>query len=118
MCNCCGDCCGVLAALNKHPKPAELVIANHLAVVSEEDCTGCETCLERCQMGALRMSADEIAEVNPDRCIGCGLCVVSCPAEAITLEAKAEEERRVPPTSMAEQMMLLAQKRGLLPGQK
>jgi len=21
MCNCCGDCCGVLNALSKHPKP-------------------------------------------------------------------------------------------------
>ena len=115
MCNCCGDCCGVLAALNKHSKPAELVIANHRARVMAEDCTACETCLERCQMGALEMSADGTAAVNPDRCIGCGLCVVSCPVEAIELIAKPEEDRRVPPTSMAEQMMLLAQKRGLLP---
>jgi Fe-S-cluster-containing hydrogenase component 2 len=114
MCNCCGDCCGVLAALNKHPRPAELVIANHLAQVSAGDCTGCETCLERCQVGALSMTADETAVVDPGRCIGCGLCVVSCPVEAITLAAKPQDDRRVPPTSMAEQMMLLAQKRGLL----
>ena len=25
MCNCCGDCCGFLHAINKHPNPAELV---------------------------------------------------------------------------------------------
>jgi Fe-S-cluster-containing hydrogenase component 2 len=118
MCNCCGDCCGVLAALNKHPKPAELVIANHLAEVMPDDCTGCETCLERCQMSALQMTEEGLARVDPDRCIGCGLCVVSCPADAIRLIAKPEEERRVPPTSMAEQMMLMAQKRGLLPAQK
>jgi len=114
MCNCCSDCCGVLTALNKHPRPVELVIANHLAEVSEEDCTGCETCLERCQMGALEMTDEATARVDPGRCIGCGLCVVSCPAEAITLRAKPEEDTRVPPTSMAEQMMLLAQKRGLM----
>ena len=114
MCNCCGDCCGVLAALNKHPKPAELVIANRLAVVAAEDCTGCEVCLERCQMNALAMGDDETARVDPDRCIGCGLCVVTCPTEAITLENKPKETHRVPPTSMAEQMTLLAQKRGLL----
>jgi formate hydrogenlyase subunit 6/NADH:ubiquinone oxidoreductase subunit I len=114
MCNCCSDCCGVLTALNKHPRPVELVIANHLAEVSEEDCTGCETCLERCQMGALEMTDEATARVDPDRCIGCGLCVVSCPAEAITLRAKPEEVTRVPPTSMAEQMMLMAQKRGLV----
>jgi len=118
MCNCCGDCCGVLAALNKHPKPAELVIANHLAVVASEDCTGCEACLERCQMDALRMTDEETAQVNQDRCIGCGLCVVSCPVEAIQLLPKSEDDCRVPPTSMAEQMMMMAQKRGLLPGQK
>ena len=114
MCNCCSDCCGVLTALNKHPRPVELVIANHLAEVSEEDCTGCETCLERCQMGALEMTDEATARVDPGRCIGCGLCVVSCPAEAITLRAKPEEVTRVPPTSMAEQMMLMAQKRGLV----
>lgn len=115
MCNCCGDCCGVLAALNKHPRPSELVIANHLALVSRDDCTGCETCLERCQMGALGMDDDEIARVDPDRCIGCGLCVVTCPTEAIRLAPKPEADCRVPPTSMAEQMMLLARKRGLIP---
>ena len=118
MCNCCGDCCGVLAALNKHPKPVDLVIANHLAVIAEDDCTGCEACLERCQMGALSMGEAETAEVHPDRCIGCGLCVVTCPVEAIQLVPKPEEDCRMPPTSMAEQMMLMAQKRGLLPVQK
>ena len=85
MCNCCGDCCGVLTALNKHPRPVELVIANHRAEVSSEDCTGCEACLERCQMDALSMDTEETARVNPDRCIGCGLCVVTCPVEAIRL---------------------------------
>jgi len=24
MCNCCGDCCGVLSSLNRHPKPEPL----------------------------------------------------------------------------------------------
>ena len=69
-------------------------------------------------MGALQMTAEGSAEVDPDRCIGCGLCVVSCPAEAITLVAKPDGERRIPPTSMAEQMVLLAQKRGLASVQK
>jgi H+/Na+-translocating ferredoxin:NAD+ oxidoreductase subunit B len=118
MCNCCGDCCGVLAALNKHPKPVELVIANHRAVIESDACTGCEACLERCQMGALSMGDDETAQVDPDRCIGCGLCVITCPAEAIQLISKPDGDCRMPPTSMAEQMMLMAQKRGLLSDQK
>lgn len=113
MCNCCGDCCGVLRSLNNHPRPVDLVITNHLARVDADSCTGCETCLDRCQMGALSMDDDALAQVNPDRCIGCGLCVTDCPAEAIRLVPKPETERRVPPTSMAEQMMLMAQKRGI-----
>ena len=114
MCNCCGDCCGVLRALNRHPRPAELVIANHRAQVDREACTGCGTCLPRCQMGAIALDGDDLAEVKPERCIGCGLCVTACPVEALALVARPAEEQRVPPTSMAEQMLLLAQKRGLL----
>ena len=114
MCNCCGDCCGVLRSLNRHPKPAELVIANHLAAVDADACTGCETCVDRCQMGALSMNDDGLAQVDEDRCIGCGLCVTDCPAEAIQLLPKPEAVQRVPPTSMTEQMMLMAQKRGVI----
>jgi len=114
MCNCCGDCCGVLRALNKHPKPVEMVFSNYLAQVTIEACTGCEACLERCQMAAVHLNAQDLAEVNPDRCIGCGLCVTDCPTGAIKLVAKPDQELRVPPTSMAEQMVLMAQKRGVL----
>ena len=114
MCNCCGDCCGVLRALNKHPRPVEMVFSNHLVQVTTEDCTGCEACLDRCQMKALYLNAEGLAAVNPYRCIGCGLCVTDCPTEAIKLIAKPDATLRVPPTSMAEQMRLMAQKRGLL----
>ena len=91
-----------------------MVFSNYLAQVTIEDCTGCEACLERCQMAAIRLDAEGLAEVNRDRCIGCGLCVTDCPTEAIKLIAKPDQEMRVPPTSMAEQMMLMAQKRGIL----
>lgn len=114
MCNCCGDCCGVLRALNKHPKPAELVFSNHYAAVEIEDCTGCETCLERCQMEALGLNADGLVIVDEDRCIGCGLCVTTCPTEALKLVPKSEAELRTPPSNNVEQMMRMAQKRGLL----
>jgi electron transport complex protein RnfB len=114
MCNCCGDCCGVLRALNKHSKPVEMVFSNHFAVVEIDDCTGCETCLDRCQMNALSMNDDGLAVVNEDRCIGCGLCVTTCPTEALKLVSKSEAEFRTPPATTVEQMMLMAQKRGLL----
>jgi electron transport complex protein RnfB len=113
MCNCCGDCCGVLSSLNRHPKPAEIVFSNYFAEVDQGECSGCETCLERCQMGAITMDEDELAEINLDRCIGCGLCVVTCPEEAIQLIPKPEALRRTPPPNSAAQMVFMAQTRGI-----
>ena len=114
MCNCCGDCCGVLKALNKHPQPASIVFSNHLAAIDSEECTGCESCLERCQMDALAMSDAEAAQVDPERCIGCGLCVTTCPVAAIHLQPKPEAQQRRVPANTAEQMYSMAKKRGIL----
>lgn len=114
MCNCCGDCCGVLSALNKHPRPVEMVLSNHTLAVDADACNGCAACLERCQMGALHLNADETAVVDPGRCIGCGLCVTTCPAAALELRPKPREEIRIPPPSMGEQMLNLARKRGII----
>jgi len=114
MCCCCGDCCGVLGAIKKHPRPAEIVFSNYQAQVDAGACTGCESCLERCQMDAITMGADGIARVDPGRCIGCGLCVTDCAAEAISLTIKGAGEYRVPPATSAEQMLNLAKKRGVL----
>lgn len=113
MCNCCGDCCGVLKALSKDSKPAERVFSNYLAWVDEDDCSGCEDCLDRCQMAAIQITDDEVARVDKDRCIGCGLCVTTCATEAMKLQLK-KGEYRLPPTNTAEQMMLMSEKRGLL----
>ncbi len=112
MCNCCGDCCGVLRALNRHPKPAGIVFSNHYAVVDEDLCDGCEICVDRCQMEAVTVSGG-VCGVSLDRCIGCGLCVTTCPVEAITLVPKPEGEQRTPPKNSFEQMMMMAKKRGL-----
>mgnify|MGYP000099498172 CR=1 FL=1 len=113
MCNCCGDCCGVLASLNELNKPAEMVFSNHYAQIDQDLCTGCEICLDRCQMGALYLNEHGLSEVNTDRCIGCGLCVTTCPTEAVRLIPKPEDKQRVPPANSAEQMMTMAQKRGI-----
>ena len=115
MCNCCGDCCGVLRVLNMHPKPAEVVFSNHFAVVEDDLCTACEACEERCQMDAISVKDDiGVAVVDLDRCIGCGLCVTDCPGEALKLIPKNEEQWRIPPATSMDQMIAMAQKRGLL----
>jgi ferredoxin len=112
MCNCCGDCCGILRSLKKHPRPAESVLSNYYAKVDADLCASCETCLERCQMEAITMGPDDVAVVDLDRCIGCGLCVTTCETEALSLHTKAEEERREPPATAQETMMQIAQQRG------
>ena len=114
MCNCCGDCCGVLGAINKHPAPASIVFSNHTIHIANEECTGCELCLERCQMNALALNADGVIEVVKDRCIGCGLCVSTCPVDALELVDKPNIDRRIPPATMGEQMMGMAKSRGIL----
>jgi electron transport complex protein RnfB len=114
MCNCCGDCCGVLRALNRHPKPAEIAFSNYQAAVDGAECLGCAACLDRCQMNALSLNGEGQSRVNLDRCIGCGLCVTTCPSGAMKLTPKAENQLRVPPASSAEQMMRLLQTRGMI----
>jgi hypothetical protein len=57
---------------------------------------------------------DDAAEINPDRCIGCGLCVTTCPSGALSLMQKKGDRYQVPPLTGTDQMMAMAQKRGLL----
>ena len=112
LCNCCGDCCGMLRTLKKHPRPADMVVTNHYAVVNGDACVGCGICLDRCQMDAVTMGDENIARVDLNRCIGCGLCVTTCDAGAMTLQPKSSEERREPPAKAQLTLMELAQKRG------
>lgn len=112
MCNCCGDCCGLLRALNKKSNPAQLVFSHYYATVDPELCTACETCLERCQMAAIDIDDDQAAVINQDRCIGCGLCVATCPTEAIALIPKPEDQQSIPPASGRELMDQTSKMRG------
>ena len=112
MCNCCGDCCGVLRGLKKLPNPGELVSNKYWAVVDEEECTACETCIGRCQMDAITIGDNDAAIVDTARCIGCGLCVTTCPMDAINFVEKPETLQIKVPSSGQELMALTAEKRG------
>lgn len=111
MCNCCGDCCVVLQALNQHPRPADTVFSNYFAAVDHEICAGCEICLDRCQTAAISMNEDDQSEIDLIRCIGCGLCVITCPDEALSLVLKPKDRRRTPPLDTRGQMDLIGQLR-------
>jgi Pyruvate/2-oxoacid:ferredoxin oxidoreductase delta subunit len=114
MCNCCGDCCGVLGAINKHPSPASIVFSNHVVNIANQECIGCELCLERCQMDALALNEARTIEVVKNRCIGCGLCVTTCPVDALELIDKPDKDLQIPPATMGEQMMEMAKRRGVI----
>jgi len=109
MCNCCGDCCGILRALKHQPRPADAVYSNYFATVDSDTCTGCETCLERCQMEALTMGDGDTVVLDVSRCIGCGLCVPVCPEEAISLIKKPHETR--PPKTREELYDIIMRKK-------
>ena len=94
ICCCCGDCCGLLSAVKKSPRPADMYASNYYVVVNTEVCTGCGTCVKRCQLEA-RTLVDGKAVVDLDCCIGCGNCVVTCDSGASRLVEK--ETKLVPP---------------------
>ena len=118
ICNCCSDCCVVLATLKKHPRPVEMIKPGFHAAADRDRCEGCETCVGRCPMKAIVMDAHGKAEINLDRCIGCGLCVMVCPEEALHLEPKPENERVVPPETGAHTFMAIAKRRQASPASK
>ncbi len=105
MCNCCGDCCGVLASIKRAENPGDLVYSNNYALVDAEQCVECGECVEHCHMEAINMSDDGPAEILEHRCIGCGVCVPRCSSEAINLHLKPEEKRLPLPQNSFEQMM-------------
>lgn len=114
MCNCCGDCCGVLGAIKKFPAPAELVFSNYHSTVNESACISCNACVDICPMEAISTEDSGIARINLKRCIGCGLCAMKCPAAAINLMEKPEGKRRMVPADTREQMTLMAKQRGFI----
>ena len=113
LCCCCGDCCGVLRNLKRHPQPASLVSSPFVAVVEPETCDACGTCLDRCQMEALELDGDTVV-IDAYRCIGCGLCVTTCPTDSLSLMRKPEDEQVAVPKDIVQTMIQLGQERGKL----
>lgn len=97
ICTCCGDCCEVLSALRRLPKPVDYINSNYFVNIDLETCEGCETCMDRCYMQALKI-IDGVSRVDLDRCIGCGNCVSTCPSNSMQLLKK--ENEIIPPKDL------------------
>jgi Pyruvate/2-oxoacid:ferredoxin oxidoreductase delta subunit len=113
MCCCCGDCCGVLRNVKRHPKPASIVSSAFRAECETEICAGCGDCVGRCQMEAIDLEQG-YATINYDRCIGCGLCVTTCSTEAMRLVRKPESEQPYVPRDIVENTLRIAKHRQVI----
>lgn len=105
ICCCCGDCCGVLKNMKRHPAPGDMTSSPFRVHLDEEACIGCGSCPERCQMEALEMNGEKAA-LKPERCIGCGLCVSTCPSEALMLVRKPQNMQPEIPQNQMEAFIL------------
>jgi Na+-translocating ferredoxin:NAD+ oxidoreductase subunit B len=81
LCICCGDCCGFVGAMKKHPHPIEQSLSNYYSAIDSTKCVGCGLCVKRCMMEA-RTLVNGKAVVTTERCIGCGNCVAKCTGTA------------------------------------
>ena len=109
ICMCCGCCCQVLKNLKKIPHPAKMIAANYFAEVDEELCIACGDCAERCHMEAITIATAAVVDLN--RCIGCGVCVPVCDYDALAIKQKAPAARTLPPETMVNTFMQMAQER-------
>jgi Pyruvate/2-oxoacid:ferredoxin oxidoreductase delta subunit len=112
ICQCCRDCCDLLA-----PRLAGIYQAdansNFLAQVNVEQCNGCEDCVDPCPAEAITVTLkDKKAQIDESKCLGCGLCVVECPQNAMSLKKRPEGERVVYPVDGDALLRILAHERG------
>ena len=113
ICACCGDCCGVLRNVKRHPKPASIVSSAFRAICEAEICGACGECVTRCQMDAIDLDQG-YAAIDHDRCIGCGLCVTTCSTGAMHLVRKPESEQPYVPRDVVENTLRLAKHRQVI----
>ncbi len=82
ICNCCRDCCLLLASMAKGER--EISKPSRFVAYARSGCIQCQACMKVCPMDAIRMTIAG-ALVLPKKCIGCGLCASRCPKGVLTL---------------------------------
>lgn len=65
--------------------PAEIELADAVAVIDETRCIGCTLCILACPVDAIVGAAKLMHTVVEANCTGCELCVAPCPVDCIDL---------------------------------
>jgi Pyruvate/2-oxoacid:ferredoxin oxidoreductase delta subunit len=109
ICNCCGCCCALIRGITQLKIPMAVAKSNFVAHISEDDCTGCGECVEVCHIKAIELKDSSVACLLEERCIGCGVCASHCPVDTIAMQRR--EKETVPPATMDDLMMKIAEER-------
>lgn len=111
MCNCCGCCCSMIAAIRRFDMRNAIITSNWIMEVDQEKCVGCGKCIAACPLDAISLSETK-ATRDADLCLGCGVCIAACPTGA--LQMKEREQRLYPPESTFDRIITMAIERGKL----
>jgi electron transport complex protein RnfB len=65
--------------------PAEMQLADAVAVIDEARCIGCTLCIQACPVDAIVGAAKLMHTVVQAACTGCELCVAPCPVDCIAV---------------------------------
>jgi Pyruvate/2-oxoacid:ferredoxin oxidoreductase delta subunit len=92
MCNCCSDCCVIIAPGMKYGTIGRILHKSGLrAGVDPDLCNGCQECIDHCFFDAIDMKKSPESKrlkavVDEEKCFGCGLCVAGCEAGAAAMK--------------------------------
>lgn len=111
ICNCCGCCCAMMAAIRHFDIRNAIMTSNWIMKVDAGRCRGCGLCVKACPIDAIDL-ADKKAVLDPTLCLGCGVCYSACNREAIRM--KPRPQRVLTPETAFERIATMAIERGKL----